>query len=127
MNRFSSKLMILMTAAFASVAQAEIPASFACSSKDLKAIDVVSKTYFVAHSAFVISDLTVSSERCIANHASANIRLKNYAAIQTNAYLKKVGSKWEVVVLGSRFDAQAQAEIPQVLRDATEVPASTQA
>jgi hypothetical protein len=123
MKRVSSKLMLLMALAFASAAHAEIPASFACSSKDIKAIDTVSKTYFIAHSAFTINDLTVASQRCIDNHASANIRLKNYAAIQTNVYLKKANNKWEVIVLGSRFDDQAKAEIPQVLRDMTEAPA----
>jgi hypothetical protein len=121
MQRFSHKILASLIVVFASVSHAATPASFPCNSKDIKAIDTASKIYFKDHSAFALNDLTVAAPRCVSNHASANIRLKKYAAIQTNVYLKKVDSKWQVLMLGSKFNQQLAADIPKTLRDATEV------
>jgi hypothetical protein len=61
MKLFTNKnLLACLLIAFSSVSYAEQSASFPCNSKDLKAIDTISKNYFKEHSAFALNDLTVS-------------------------------------------------------------------
>jgi hypothetical protein len=115
-----ARVISIIFIATTSICQAQSISNFQCDKQDAKAIDTISKDYLVSHSIFNARDLVVSSQYCMATHASARIKLGKYSNVRAPVYLHKVDNQWQVILLGSTPEDPILKNVPMELRAVTQ-------
>lgn len=87
-----------------------------CNKADKTAIDKAIAVYLSKASTFKPQDVVITAEHCAKEYASAKVTPKHPVADTATVYLHKVKNEWQVLSLGTDFDADFLKTIPQELQ-----------
>jgi hypothetical protein len=91
-------------------------ASTTCSTEDSKAIKASILEYVGKQTAVSPDNITILSEKCVSPYASATVHLIKPVTDDATIYLHNVDNHWKVLSMGTDFDEEFLATIPQELR-----------
>ena len=88
-----------------------------CSEEDSESINIVILQYVAKDTAILPENVSVDSEKCADSFGTARVHSTKPVTDDALVFLKKTGDNWEVISIGTSFDKEFLATIPQALRN----------
>lgn len=108
---------ILFILMFCAVTQINAAATH-CSNTEQKELENSLKKYLndPKNNALPYNEVTLSSKKCVNGYAKVILHPKKPVTDDATVYLQKQNSSWKVLNLGTAFDPEFLAKLPEALR-----------
>lgn len=91
-------------------------ASTICNPEDSQVIKSTILKYVEKETAVSPGDIKILYEKCASSYASATVHPVKPITDDATIYLRKTGDSWEVLTMGTSFDDEFLATLPEELR-----------
>jgi hypothetical protein len=116
MKKNLKTLLLILAYSFTTLSYALPAPKYLCSTKEAAAIETAVKNYLDKNTGLHSVDFTVLTKQCVGAYAKTKIHPLKPITDDATIYLRKNKDQWQVLSLGTDFDATFLKQIPKPLR-----------